>query len=123
MVHKNHTGLLATVVVMIVVAAAVGGLASCATLAPGKETETSQILLTTANEILLERDNGMLPAQFRGACELKFPGLKFDIQVNLLGGLPTALTFAYEGRNYSLGMNSDGERYLSANYCLDITKE
>jgi hypothetical protein len=126
MAKKNYNGLFVMVLALVLI----GEFVSCASFSVGQQTETSQMLLKGANEMLVNRDNGMLLDQFRAAFELKYPGTKFDSQYGLLTD-PIDLTFTYEGRNYRLSMNCKSDdntsgfvkyRYLSAKMCVDITK-
>lgn len=93
----------------------------------GKETKQSKIFLDGANEILLAKGEGMLPAQFKLAFEKKFPGVK---------GFTTAstrldiTTFTYNQRNYWMkytgfnsGNNKSTYKFSSAAECLDETPQ
>ncbi|MDR0388256.1 MAG: hypothetical protein LBH57_09505 [Treponema sp.] len=133
---------------MVLVVAMIGGLVSCVSFSvertPGIETETSQMLLNVADEILGAQGNtGALPDEFKAAYELKLPGLTVDRQPEIRNDrISDEMDLTYEGRQYRLYLdvreisarekmiNADDEsirdasvRLLSALSCEDITKE
>jgi uncharacterized protein YceK len=101
----------------------------CATFAAvnagvtGVETETSKMLLNTANEILLSRESGWTYDVFQVAYQSKVEGLR----VSMAGLSYTTLSLAYQGRQYTLTLRSrpegSKEFLTAAQRCLDVTKE
>jgi hypothetical protein len=99
----------------------------CATVATfnatlnGTETETSKMLLTAANEVLLSRESGWTYDVFKVAYETKVRGLRVSL---ISPASYTELSLAYQGRKYTLLLPShSGNILTSAQKCVDVTKE
>jgi hypothetical protein len=107
-----------------------GGCASVLNLVSGVtevETEESVSYMNAANDIVLEKDDGIPPDMFRMAFERKFPGLKIS---QLITGMKQ-VNFSHNGKNYRMsftgndGLNSNPPLTLITSFrrCVELQKK
>jgi hypothetical protein len=70
------------------------------------ETETSQSFKNAAVDLVLTKEEGILPDTFTMAFERKFPGLKFNSEFRNHGFYSTDILFSHEGKNYRMADTS-----------------
>ena len=104
----------------------------------GKETEQSKVLLDGANDIVLAKDDGMIPSAFRVAFERKFSGVKFTTfpmdTGNVAYSAGMSVLFTYKERKYAMWYSVVStevssrtklfaHKFTSATGCRDTTKD
>jgi hypothetical protein len=97
-----------------------------------EKTETSQMLMEAANEMLLARDNGLIPDQFKPAFEKQVPGsvvVQFTPDMNPFSGDISAYKAAitYQEKSYEMELSctkvSDSTRITTAKSCVEKRKK
>ncbi|MDR0668635.1 MAG: hypothetical protein LBF95_01015 [Treponema sp.] len=125
---KNNRFFVLRMLALVLASGLVCGFASCAVFssiagATGVETDTSKMLLNTANDILLANSNMQVEA-FKVAFERQLDGLALAIPMD---AYPSTATITYENRKYVIEFNkgpqASGRTWTSARSCVDITKD
>ena len=91
------------------------------------ETETSKLLLDAANDLILEKDDGIVPSTFKVAFERKFPGVTLP-SMSAMGPRyqGSQITFSYEEKKYRMNFTgvapSPWSHITSAISCFELQK-
>jgi hypothetical protein len=86
------------------------------------ETEESAAYLNAANDIVLEKDDGIAPGTFRVAFERKFPGLKIS---QIIAGMKQ-VHFSHNGKNYRMTFTGNANpltRITGFQQCVELQEK
>jgi hypothetical protein len=95
------------------------------------ETETSKSLMDGANDLILARDDGIVPATFKVAFERQFSGSKIDKSMSAMGPnyQGAYVDISYQDKNYRLTFTGNGpsgqpwSHITSATQCVELQKK